>query len=222
MKPKRRQKVVVVGGGPDGLVAARSCANVPIEAVLIDTSIRTTPLAPARWTIRAAPNPCDFRQPMRSIHAGRADVEVVLGEIEEVDPRSRTIALRGGPTLDYDRLVIVAGLPMWSEAQEGGGSRFGFEDVRSAARLVDRLVRAVECVEAARDKAEASGGLAFVVVGAERTAPITRRPSVGKRRGARGSRVVHHVHTGPIGAWSSDAGSTGSWRFATAVHARRW
>ncbi|MDF2231767.1 FAD/NAD(P)-binding oxidoreductase [Albimonas sp. CAU 1670] len=117
-----RPKVVVIGGGPGGAIAARRMASL-CDVTLVE------------------PNPvyrsCFFSNlaiggflPFEALAHGYEGVRatgVTLAPLRAlgVDPAARTVTLEGGVTLPYDRLVLAPGiayrdeaLPGWSPADE--------------------------------------------------------------------------------------------------------
>lgn len=112
-------RVVVIGGGFGGASAART-----LKA-----------LAPQIAVTLIEPNPvfhtCPFSnlvigglRPLESIAHGydglrKAGVEVVHDLVTGIDAAARTVALRGGPSLPYDRVILSPGIDVRFDAIQG-------------------------------------------------------------------------------------------------------
>jgi len=74
-----------------------------------------------------------------------ADVDLVFGDIERIDPTDNRIVLKDGPTLDYDVLIVATGTRIAPEATPGllgpgwGKNAFEFYTLEGASALGRRL-----------------------------------------------------------------------------------
>jgi len=72
-------------------------------------------------------------------------VELVLGEIDRIDPEAKKVALQGGTTLDFDLLVVATGCRITPEETEGltgdgwGVSAHEFYTLAGATKLAPAL-----------------------------------------------------------------------------------
>src|SRR6202142_4112140 len=107
MDSKGTPRVVIVGGGFGGLLAARKLARQPVRVTLIDRKnhhtfqpllyqVATAQLSPG---LIAAPLPCILRG---------HNVEVLLSEVQNFDLARRLVKLPDGD-VPYDYLIVAAG-----------------------------------------------------------------------------------------------------------------
>src|SRR5579872_238692 len=102
MDGKRTPKVVVVGGGFGGLLAARKLAHLPVRVLLLDRKNHHT-FQPLLYQVATAGlSPGEIAAPIRSILRGR-NVEVVLGEVLDFDLAGRVVKLSDSE-IAYDYL----------------------------------------------------------------------------------------------------------------------
>ena len=57
----------------------------------------------------AVPAPGEIAQPLRSMLSGHKNIQVLLAELQGVDPAARELQLSGGQKLSYDMLVLATG-----------------------------------------------------------------------------------------------------------------
>jgi NADH dehydrogenase len=166
----RRKRVIVVGGGFGGLATARSLAKLDLDVVLIDRSNHHL-FQPLLYQVATAVlTPADITMPIRGILRKQKNVRVVLGEVTQVDPGARRVALEGPwghGDLGYDWLVLAAGArhsyfghDAWERAAPG------LKTIDDALDIRRRVFVAYECAEWTRDPEERRRQLTFVVVGA--------------------------------------------------------
>ena len=166
------QRVVIVGGGFGGLLAARGLRRADVEVTLVDRQnfILFQPLAYQVAT--GSLSSVEIATPLRSTLRRAGNVRVILGEVTGFDLDARTVSVQEQPTggrvdLPYDVLAVA------------GGSRysyFGHDDwaelapelksLDGALERRDRILLAFEAAEVERDDALRQAWLTFVIVGA--------------------------------------------------------
>jgi NADH:ubiquinone reductase (H+-translocating) len=166
------QRVVIVGGGFGGLLAARGLRRADVEVTLVDRQnfFLFQPLAYQVAT--GSLSSVEVAFPLRRALRRQRNTEVVLGEVTAVDLDARTVTVTDLPTvgetaLGYDVLAV------------SGGSRysyFGHDDwaahapelksLDGALDLRDRILLAFEAAELEPDDERRNAWLTFVVVGA--------------------------------------------------------
>jgi NADH dehydrogenase len=166
------QKVVIVGGGFGGLLAARGLRHADVEVTLVDRQnfhlFQPLVYQVATGSLSAE----EIASPLRQVLRRQRNAEVILGEVTrfELDAREVTVERLpngGRTTLPYDTLVVA------------GGSRysyFGHDDwapfapelksLTGALDLRDRILLAFEAAEVETDEDARAAWLTFVVVGA--------------------------------------------------------
>jgi NADH dehydrogenase len=166
-----RPRIVIVGAGFAGLQAARVLSKLShgsADIVLINPTdyFLYLPLLP-----EVAVGILEPRRVSVSLAGALPGVQVILGEVDRIDPDARTVGWidpEGGKgELGYHRLVIAAGsvnklLPVPGANEHA----HGFRGVPEALFLRDHIIRQIEMADAAEDPAERAARCAFVVVGA--------------------------------------------------------
>jgi NADH dehydrogenase len=166
-------RVVVVGGGFGGLLAAKNLARAPAELTLIDR--RNFHLfQPLTYQVATgALSPAEVCYPLREIFKRQRNVRVMLAEVTGFDLDRRTVGVStaagdsGPATVGYDTLIVAGG---------SSYSYFGHDDWRpnapevksleSALAARARLLGAFEAAELEPDERRRRALLTFVVVGA--------------------------------------------------------
>src|SRR5271170_6446399 len=101
-------KVVIVGGGFGGLVAAQALDKTPTRVTLIDR--RNFHLfQPLLYQVATgALSPANIAAPLRSVLRRQPNARVLLAEVVDFDLGRREVILRDGK-LGYDSLIVAAG-----------------------------------------------------------------------------------------------------------------
>jgi NADH dehydrogenase FAD-containing subunit len=88
--------VVIIGGGFGGLYAARALKRAAVRVTLVDR--RNFHLfQPLLYQVATGGlSPADICAPLRSVVRWQQDTSVVLGEVTDIDPRSRPVAMQQG------------------------------------------------------------------------------------------------------------------------------
>src|SRR5277367_29084 len=104
-----RHKVLILGGGFGGLVAAQRLKRAPVEVTLIDR--RNFHLfQPLMYQIATGSlSPGEIASPLRGILAHQKNVQVLLGEASDIDPSAKRVDLRDGGSCEYDSLIVATG-----------------------------------------------------------------------------------------------------------------
>ena len=126
--------VVVVGGGFAGLKACHALIGKPVRVTLIDKRNFSLfqPLLYQVATGLVAEG--DVASPLRQLVGQAANVQVLLGEVEEIDTQAKQIVFNDRQ-LAYDHLILAAG---------SGSSYFGHDEWREAAPPMKILEHADE------------------------------------------------------------------------------
>jgi NADH:ubiquinone reductase (H+-translocating) len=169
--PHKKSTVVVVGAGFAGFHAARELsrlAGATTEIVVINSTdyFLYLPLMPQ--VTGGLIDPAHIRV---SLPGRLRKVRFVLGTVNHIDPRQRTVSWAGpegtsGET-GYDRLILTVGsvnklLPIPGITDYA----HGFRSIAEAMYLEDHIIRQLELAAVAADPAERAARCTFVVVGA--------------------------------------------------------
>src|SRR5947208_8098504 len=101
--------VVILGGGFGGLDAARALSGAPVRVTLFDRHNYHL-FQPLLYQVATASlSPGDVASPIRWILRHQKNVEVLLGDVREIDPQQRRVLVDGLDPVSYDYLVLAPG-----------------------------------------------------------------------------------------------------------------
>jgi NADH dehydrogenase len=167
--PQERMKswphVVIIGGGFAGIKAARRLAGQPVRVTLIDKR-NFNLFQPMLYQVASGlVAESDITTPLRQLFAKDDNVQVLLGEVVDLDPEEKTIVFNDSH-LRYDHLILATG---------SGSSYFGHEDWRPLAppmkilehadEIRRRVLNALEAAEQCPDRERRRILQSVIVVG---------------------------------------------------------
>src|SRR5436853_1029011 len=101
--------VVILGGGFGGLMAAKALRRHAVRVTLLDRHNYHL-FQPLLYQVATASlSPGDVASPIRRILRHQRNVEVLLANVREIDPRGRRVVIDDGESVTYDYLVLAAG-----------------------------------------------------------------------------------------------------------------
>lgn len=160
-----KYRVVIIGGGFGGLQAALSLKSGDIEVTLVDR--RNFHLfQPLLYQVATGGlSPANIATPLRRILRGRANVRILLGAVQDIDPGRKAVVLPGRE-LPYDSLIVAAGSSHhYFGHEEWEPLAPGLKTLEDATDIRRRVLEAFEKAEAEEDPGKAGTWLTFVVVG---------------------------------------------------------
>ena len=126
--------VVIVGGGFAGLKAAHRLAGKPVRVTLVDKR-NFNLFQPLLYQVASGlVSEADVATPLRLMLAKAANVQVLLGEVVDLDPDAREVVFNDR-RLRYDSLILATG---------SGSTYFGHEEWRPLAPPMKILEHADE------------------------------------------------------------------------------
>ena len=136
------QTVVVLGGGIGGVAAAnrlRRRLDRRHRVVLVNRDPEFTYAASYLWVMTGSRRPGQITRPLKGLE--RRGIEVVIGEVTDIDPTTRTLTI-GERTLTGDHLVVALGAD-WATDRVPGLADHGHTDATllGAQRLAAELAR---------------------------------------------------------------------------------
>ena len=161
-----RPRIVIIGGGFAGLYAAQSLRHADVEVTIVDR--RNFHLfQPLLYQVATgALSPGEIASPLRYVLNRQKNTRVLLGEVTDIDVRSRQIAVRDGTRIPYDTLIVAAGSthhyfghPEWASLAPG------LKTIEDATEIRTRILLAFERAEKEPDPEERRAELTFVLVG---------------------------------------------------------
>jgi NADH dehydrogenase len=163
---ERIRHVVIVGGGFGGLYAARALRHADVAVTVVDRRNHHT-FQPLLYQVATAGlNPSDIAVPIRRILRHQKNTEVLLAEVEAVDPAAKKVTFKGGGELGYDALIMATGAthsyfghPEWERFAPG------LKSIEDATEIRKRVLFAFEAAEREEDPDLHKEWLTFVIVG---------------------------------------------------------
>src|ERR1700730_11014511 len=163
--PERR-RVVILGGGFGGLVAAQKLKNAPVDVTLIDR--RNFHLfQPLLYQVATGSlSPGDICAPLRGILERQRNTRVLLGEAADIAPRAGLLTLRDGARFEYDSLIVATG----SQTTYFGNDQWrlwapSLKSVEEATAIRHKVLYAFEAAEREHDPDRRRAWLTFIIVG---------------------------------------------------------
>jgi NADH dehydrogenase len=162
-------RVVIVGGGFGGVRAAKALAGAPVQITLIDRTNHHL-FQPLLYQVATGVlSPGQIAPPLRSMFRGAGNVEVVLGDVEDIDLDRRVVhaVARHELELHYHTLIVSAGAThSYFGHEEWAAIAPGMKTLDDANRLRSRILGAFELAEQESDPLEREAWLTFAIVGA--------------------------------------------------------
>jgi NADH:ubiquinone reductase (H+-translocating) len=162
--PKHR--VVIVGGGFGGLLAARGLNKQPVEVTLIDR--RNFHLfQPLLYQVATGGlSPANIAAPLRAVLRKQRNTRVLLGEVTGFDLAAKTVQLADGAAIPFDSLIVATG----STHHYFGNDKWadlapGLKTIEDATEIRRRVLSAFELAEREPDPAVRARLMTFVIVG---------------------------------------------------------
>lgn len=142
MSSNPTRTVLIAGGGIGGIATAnrlRRRLDRHHRIVLINRDPDFTFAASYLWVMNGARRPDQITRPLRRLE--RRGIEVVIGDITEIDPTTRTVTV-GGQRLTGDHLVVALGAD-WATERIHGLAEHGhtFATLHGAEQLAAQLPR---------------------------------------------------------------------------------
>ncbi|HWZ97855.1 MAG TPA: NAD(P)/FAD-dependent oxidoreductase [Candidatus Dormibacteraeota bacterium] len=163
-------RVLILGGGFGGLLAAQKLRRAPVQVTLIDR--RNFHLfQPLMYQVATGSlSPGDIAAPLRSVLSNQKNAQVLLGEAADIDPAAKRVSLKDGAVFEYDSLIVATG----SQTSYYGNDGFrtwapSLKTIEEATAIRHKLFNAFERAERAETEEEARQWLTFVIVGAGAT-----------------------------------------------------
>jgi len=163
----KRPRVVVIGGGFGGLLAALGLAKSDASITLVDRKNHHT-FQPLLYQVAlAALSPADIAAPIRSVMRGKKNVEVLIGNVVGFDLEHRRIRLEAGDEVSYDYLVVAAGAThSYFGRDDWAQLAPGLKTLEDATEIRRRVLLAFEIAERETLLDKRDCPLNFVIVGA--------------------------------------------------------
>jgi NADH dehydrogenase len=169
MDQQTKPRVVIVGAGFGGLLAARTLARYPVQIMLVDRQ-NFYIFQPLLYQVATAGlSPDEIAAPIRWIMRSQRSVEVLMSEVRDFDLSRRVVKLEDGE-VEYDYLIVAAGAShAYFGHDEWEPFAPGLKTIEDALEIRRRVLLAFELAErqaaSSDDKDREHAQLNFVVVG---------------------------------------------------------
>jgi len=159
-------QVLIVGGGFGGLYAARPFRGQPVDVTIVDRRNHHV-FQPLLYQVAmAALSPGDIASPIRWILRRQANVQVLLGEVQRIDPAARLAHLTDGATIPFDYAIVAPGTThAYFGHDEWRPHAPGLKSLEDALEIRRRVLLAFERAEREADPARRVALLTFVIIG---------------------------------------------------------
>ena len=158
-------QVVIIGGGFGGLYAAKGLNAANVNVTLIDK--RNFHLfQPLLYQVATGTlSPSDISAPLRSVFKKSKNTKVLLGEVNNIDPKAQQVFL-GDEVVPYDTLIVATGANHSYFGKENWEKIApGLKTVEDAIEMRCRIFSAFEAAEKETNPEKRRALLTFVIVG---------------------------------------------------------
>ena len=166
-----RTRILIIGGGFGGVAAARALRHAEADVMLIDRRNHHVfqPLLYQAATAIVAP--ADIAAPLRQIEVEQRNLNVVLGEVVDVDVGHRTVvammAAGRRERFGFDFLVVATGAsPSYFGHDEFAPHAPALKTLSDADNMRGKILTAFEVAETTDNEQERAKQMTFVLVGA--------------------------------------------------------
>ena len=159
-------RVVIVGGGFGGLYAAKQFRGQPVSVTILDRRNHHV-FQPLLYQVAsAALSPGDIASPIRWILRRQGNVEVLLADVERIDPERKIARLSDGAEIRYDFIIVAAGTThAYFGHDDWQPHAPGLKTLEDALEIRRRVLLAFEKAEREEDPIRRAALLTFVIVG---------------------------------------------------------
>jgi len=167
MSRKRKERIVIVGGGFGGLYTAKAMRDAPAAVTLIDR--RNFHLfQPLLYQVATGSLPPeDIASPLRGVLKRAKNTTVLTGQVIDLDPERGVVILEDGDEVAYDTLIVATGVNHHYFGHDEAWEQFapGLKTIEDAIKIRRRVLLAFEAAERESDPARRRALLTFVIVG---------------------------------------------------------
>lgn len=165
MTEEKLPRVVIVGGGFGGLMAAKGLRKAPVELTVLDRSNYHL-FQPLLYQVATAGlSPADIASPIRSILHKQRNTTVFMGEVIGVDTVTKGVVLRDR-VIPYDYLVLAPGARhSYFGKDEWERLAPGLKSIEDATLIRRKILLAFEAAEMEPDPQRRTELLTFVIIG---------------------------------------------------------
>jgi len=162
-------RVVIVGSGFGGLFASKALRRAPVHVTLIDR-VNHHLFQPLLYQVATGIlSEGQIAPATREIFRNYPNMEIVLAEVESIDPVGRMVATTSfgeSKTFPYDSLIVAAGVtPSYFGSAEFRERSMPMKSLSDALALREQIYGSFELAELEEDEAKRRALMTFVIVG---------------------------------------------------------
>jgi len=160
-----KKKVVIIGGGFGGLTLAKKLKNSSYQITLIDRTNHHL-FQPLLYQVAAAAlSPGDIAVPIRSEFSNQNNVEVILGEVTNINRTEKKVYV-SDTIYEYDFLVVAIGnRHSYFGNDEWENFAPGLKTISDALKIREKMLLAFEKAEIAKSESAKKREMTFVIIG---------------------------------------------------------
>jgi NADH:ubiquinone reductase (H+-translocating) len=159
------KKVIIVGGGFGGLLAAKEFKDTDFDVTIIDKTNHHL-FQPLLYQVAAAAlSPADIAIPIRSVFSEQKNIKVVLDEVIAVD-KEKSIVKLSNSEMSFDYLILSPGA-RHSYFGNDNWEKYapGLKTLSDALKIRELILNSLEAAEKELDADKRKKYLTFVVIG---------------------------------------------------------
>jgi NADH dehydrogenase len=161
-----QNRIVIVGGGFGGLTLAQSLRNSSCDVVLIDRYNHHL-FQPLLYQVAtAALSAADIAAPLREIFKHDPHINVMMGDVVDIDTTHQNVILGNGEKIHYAKLVLAVGAKHSYFGKDDWEKHApGLKTLKDALTIREKILCSFEKAERIDSFQEAAKYLNFVVIG---------------------------------------------------------
>jgi len=159
-------KVVIIGGGFGGLSFLKTARKSKNNFILVDKTNHHL-FQPLLYQVATAVlSPADITVPIRNLFKNDKNVQIVLDEVIDIDQQNKSLQLKSGNLINYDKLLISVGSSFSYFGNDDWSSYSnGLKNLNDALDIRDNILKAFENAESEKDNDKKLSYLNFVIIG---------------------------------------------------------
>ncbi|WP_018128167.1 NAD(P)/FAD-dependent oxidoreductase [Balneola vulgaris] len=159
-------KVVIIGGGFGGISVAKQLSSSEFEVTLIDKTNHHL-FQPLLYQVAtAALSPGDIAIPIRAIFSKRKNLNVILGEVTDIQKDAQQVQLKDGELIPFDYLILAPGSQYNYFGNDDWKSHApGLKSLGDALQIRERILLSLEKAERLKDASKRAPYLTYVIIG---------------------------------------------------------
>jgi NADH dehydrogenase len=159
-------EIVIIGGGFGGLSFLKSARKSNNNFTLIDQTNHHL-FQPLLYQVATAVlSPADITVPIRNLFKNNKNVNVVLDEVVDINQQNKSLLLKSGNEINYDKLIISVGSSYsYFGNDQWSNYSHGLKNLNDALDIRESILKAFEKAESEKNHELKLSYLNFVVIG---------------------------------------------------------